>query len=379
MDTPFASFATWALFLLQTIFNTNANEVQHNIKVVPVVILPPSLERPEPVAVHELEKNWTTDFPGYSPTPWNAPCLAKSCDPQIQSIPKNEFNKRSSNMPVDRKRVRCCCTDHYYTVKDGYPLNPSGRTGLSGRGLFPRWGPNHYVKLLFVKQEKVGKEVEQFLLSLNGTENLDNAYFEGFVDKPKQEFFPVDLREAIRHDLLTHFKDEEKVAKIMKKAFKRSVRVMGGSLPSHMNTDHAWVEGQVHMVPCEKNEEICKYGLTTVQTKQGYKWFFWDRKSTMKKTRLVAKTLPADDDDTKYELTGYSIFCRGCYPDMRPAMLGAAGIWSLTAIVITVRYSIISLWLATLVSGAVGLILLPFAVLIAALVLYDFMERLRMK
>ena len=30
-----------------------------------------------------------------------------------------------------------------YEIRDGLPLNPSGRTGLGGRGLLYRWGPNH--------------------------------------------------------------------------------------------------------------------------------------------------------------------------------------------------------------------------------------------
>lgn len=30
-----------------------------------------------------------------------------------------------------------------YTIKDKCPLNPFGRTGITGRGLLGRWGPNH--------------------------------------------------------------------------------------------------------------------------------------------------------------------------------------------------------------------------------------------
>lgn len=30
-----------------------------------------------------------------------------------------------------------------YDVIDGYPLNPIGRTGIVGRGVLGRWGPNH--------------------------------------------------------------------------------------------------------------------------------------------------------------------------------------------------------------------------------------------
>lgn len=30
-----------------------------------------------------------------------------------------------------------------YTVQNKRPLNPEGRTGLKGRGVLGRWGPNH--------------------------------------------------------------------------------------------------------------------------------------------------------------------------------------------------------------------------------------------
>lgn len=30
-----------------------------------------------------------------------------------------------------------------YQIEDGYPQNPVGRTGICGRGILGRWGPNH--------------------------------------------------------------------------------------------------------------------------------------------------------------------------------------------------------------------------------------------
>ena len=30
-----------------------------------------------------------------------------------------------------------------YSIVNGLPRNPIGRTGLTGRGLLGRWGPNH--------------------------------------------------------------------------------------------------------------------------------------------------------------------------------------------------------------------------------------------
>ena len=38
-----------------------------------------------------------------------------------------------------------------YHVRDGFPLNPRGRTGLRGRGNLPRWGPNHAEALLVTR------------------------------------------------------------------------------------------------------------------------------------------------------------------------------------------------------------------------------------
>ena len=44
---------------------------------------------------------------------------------------------------------------------DGLPLNPTGRTGLRGRGRLSRWGPNHCdsVVLTRVKQNENGEAV----------------------------------------------------------------------------------------------------------------------------------------------------------------------------------------------------------------------------
>lgn len=30
-----------------------------------------------------------------------------------------------------------------YTIENNFPLNPIGRTGIQGRGVLGRWGPNH--------------------------------------------------------------------------------------------------------------------------------------------------------------------------------------------------------------------------------------------
>lgn len=39
-----------------------------------------------------------------------------------------------------------------YKLDEGFlPLNPSGRTGIGGKGALPRWGPNHYSILIVIQ------------------------------------------------------------------------------------------------------------------------------------------------------------------------------------------------------------------------------------
>ena len=57
---------------------------------------------------------------------------------QRTNIKFNQLDQDSNGRHVDR---RSHCGD--YMVSEGLPLNPKGRTGLVGRGVLGRWGPNH--------------------------------------------------------------------------------------------------------------------------------------------------------------------------------------------------------------------------------------------
>jgi len=52
--------------------------------------------------------------------------------------PQLKFNSLDKDEYVDR---RSCMKS--YNVIDGIPQNPVGRTGITGRGVLARWGPNH--------------------------------------------------------------------------------------------------------------------------------------------------------------------------------------------------------------------------------------------
>ena len=55
-------------------------------------------------------------------------------------LPPPAFNQMDVAYGCDR----VSSAGRFYTLDaGGYPLNPMGRTGLCGRGVLPRWGPNH--------------------------------------------------------------------------------------------------------------------------------------------------------------------------------------------------------------------------------------------
>lgn len=58
-----------------------------------------------------------------------------------------------------------------YDVVEGKPLNPRGRTGLSGRGRLGRWGPNHAGDAI-VTRYYIYFNLEKFSANIKFNDNL---------------------------------------------------------------------------------------------------------------------------------------------------------------------------------------------------------------
>lgn len=52
-----------------------------------------------------------------------------------------------------------------YEIVKGRPLNPRGRTGLCGRGVLGRWGPNHAADPIVTRWKIVNDEKQRDLLT----------------------------------------------------------------------------------------------------------------------------------------------------------------------------------------------------------------------
>lgn len=81
---------------------------------------------------------WSKDWLEYHPVSYTDPAVEKRpkwADPDISTFSPG-FNTLDGT--VDRRSF-----EGNYRVENGKPLNPRGRTGVTGRGLLGRWGPNH--------------------------------------------------------------------------------------------------------------------------------------------------------------------------------------------------------------------------------------------
>lgn len=82
---------------------------------------------------------WCIPYTSYAPVSYTAAHISGQvwADPDIGAL---NFNPKWNQIGGNVNRVSF---NGLYQIDNGYPLNPIGRTGLRGRGILGRWGPNH--------------------------------------------------------------------------------------------------------------------------------------------------------------------------------------------------------------------------------------------
>lgn len=85
--------------------------------------------------------SWKVEFTDYKPVNYTAPSVLNKpvwADPDIDEPEFKDIKFNTIDGKVNRKSH-----EGIYEVVNGVPLNIRGRTGMIGRGLLGRWGPNH--------------------------------------------------------------------------------------------------------------------------------------------------------------------------------------------------------------------------------------------
>ncbi|XP_068141841.1 ADP-ribose pyrophosphatase, mitochondrial [Drosophila tropicalis] len=186
---------------------------------------------------------WSVPFADYSPPSYTAPHIGGQiwADPPL---PSETFNPQwnHNNGQVNRQSFH----GNYEVVGGCFPLNPMGRTGIRGRGLLGRWGPNHAADPIVTRWKrdekdekmqhpKTGKNILQ-MVAIQRSDNKLWAIPGGMVDPG--ENVSVTLKREFTEEAL-NFTDK---SNMVEKFFQNGVHVYSGYVDDFRNTDNAWME-----------------------------------------------------------------------------------------------------------------------------------------
>eukprot|EP00794_Sanderia_malayensis_P003487 gene3487-3985_t len=195
---------------------------------------------------------WESPFPEYMPVVYTAPVVLSHpvwADVDLLDMeprPLLPFNVYDGMLKTNRKSHV-----HDYDVVDNLPRNPMGRTGIVGRGLLGKWGPNHAVDPIATRWKRTnsgimldkGKRVLEFI-AIQRKDNHQWAIPGGMVDN--NERISQTLRREFSEEALAKLdmspERRQIVSKKIEELFEHGTEVYKGYVDDPRNTDNAWME-----------------------------------------------------------------------------------------------------------------------------------------
>ncbi|KRZ71519.1 Transient receptor potential cation channel subfamily M member 2 [Trichinella papuae] len=208
------------------------------------------------VLISETHLKWDKTLFAYAPPDFSAEF--EDDFPHDSFVPSAEnsfakFNKMDKT--VDRRSIGIP-----YTIKDGRPLCPDGRTGLQGRGKFPRWGPNF--ELVVIVDRGEGESVD--ILSTSTAEapfSIPTFY----IDNYTKAGIEAKLEEIIVASKPKEAHSEEEIRALIKAALQDALLIKQGFTPDARNTDNAWAETIALQISDPERQHLGKLHFTSKQ------------------------------------------------------------------------------------------------------------------
>jgi ADP-ribose pyrophosphatase len=141
---------------------------------------------------------WSRDFPSYNPDDFTTDHVLNEGTVQGWADPRTP--------PTDLKQQRKSY-EAPIAFNGGRPLNPRGRTGVRGRGLLGKWGPNHAADPIVTRYHpQTGK------LQFVAVRREDTTHFAvpgGMVDSPGKKWYEK-MHSSFKKEMTDEMKDEIK-------------------------------------------------------------------------------------------------------------------------------------------------------------------------
>jgi ADP-ribose pyrophosphatase len=177
-------------------------------------------EYPERFPVPDHLVGWESAYAAYDPPYYVSPVVLEndsSRNPAGWADPEQLS-------PADAPQESLCGALRH--DERGRALNPAGRTGIAGRGLLGKWGPNYAADPIITRINPVENRLE--LLAIQRRDNGQWAIPGGMVDRG----------ELVTRTLARELVEETGVSLDME----RAIFIYQGYVDDPRNTDHAWME-----------------------------------------------------------------------------------------------------------------------------------------
>uniref|UniRef100_A0A1B6M1F3 Nudix hydrolase domain-containing protein n=1 Tax=Graphocephala atropunctata TaxID=36148 RepID=A0A1B6M1F3_9HEMI len=194
--------------------------------------------------------NWEIRWEEYNPVDFTASFIKNQiwADPDVTDVNfKPQWNL------VDGK-INRQSFDGKYDVVNSLPLNIHGRTGIKGRGVLGRWGPNHAADPIVTRWKRddaskvvVDKSLRLPVLQFVAIKRRDSGDWAipgGMVD-PGEVMTTTLKREFLEEALNVLEKNEsekEAISNQLNEFFEKGKEIYKGYVDDPRNTDNAWME-----------------------------------------------------------------------------------------------------------------------------------------
>ncbi|XP_001603303.2 ADP-ribose pyrophosphatase, mitochondrial isoform X1 [Nasonia vitripennis] len=234
-------------------------------------------------SVPDDKVSWDVSFPQYSPVIYTSKVLQGKpwADPDIGD---SSFTPKWNVLDDGGKINRISYVSQYSVDHDNSPLNPCGRTGIKGRGVLGRWGPNHAADPIVTKWKRrkdnsieIEPATNKPILQFVGIQRRDSGEWAipgGMVD-PGEKVTTTLRREFMEEAMnsLEKNPDELKNAeKVITEFFQEGEEIYKGYVDDPRNTDNAWMETVAYNFHDETGEIVGNMNLQAGDDAKNVRW-----------------------------------------------------------------------------------------------------------
>ncbi|XP_076452281.1 ADP-ribose pyrophosphatase, mitochondrial-like [Babylonia areolata] len=226
---------------------------------------------------------WSEPFPEYSPVDYTAPAVKNG--PVWADVDFRENGDEATKEKTGSKwttvegfyRMSPTGTSHWMNNR-----NPVGRTGVVGRGLLGRWGPNHAADPIVTRWKrdangdkvmKDGCPVLQFI-AVQRRDNNEWALPGGMVDAG--EVITMTIKREFGEEALNSLEASSEEKKTMEKhindLFAKGVEIYRGYVDDPRNTDNAWMETIAMNFHDDNGSSVANFRLNAGDDAVGVQW-----------------------------------------------------------------------------------------------------------